>query len=40
VHLPLAEARKLHQANCCINVLEAHPDRVDLITFNSTLHLD
>jgi broad specificity phosphatase PhoE len=37
--LPLRVARKLHQANCCLNAIRARGDQIEVLTINSTSHL-
>jgi broad specificity phosphatase PhoE len=37
--LPLGRARHLRQDNCCVNVLSASGDRLDVVTLNANLHL-
>jgi broad specificity phosphatase PhoE len=37
--LPLSEARRLRQDNCCVNVLSFHAGLLQVVTVNSTLHL-
>jgi broad specificity phosphatase PhoE len=39
IGLPLRFARKLHQANCCINAIRARGEQVEVLTINSTSHL-
>lgn len=40
VGIDLKHARKLRQANCCINLLHHRAGKTELITLNSVLHLD
>lgn len=37
--MPLRFARKLHQANCCINAIRARGEQIEVLTINSTSHL-
>lgn len=37
--MPLRFARKLHQANCCLNAIRARGEQVEVLTINSTSHL-
>jgi broad specificity phosphatase PhoE len=39
MEMPLRFARKLHQANCCINAIRAQGQRIEVLTINSTSHL-
>lgn len=39
LELPLARARNIHQANCCINVLEWQADAWKVVAINSIFHL-
>ena len=40
VGIDLKFARKLRQANCCINLLHHRQGKTELVTLNSVLHLD
>lgn len=40
VGIELKHARKLRQANCCINLLHHRAGKTELVTLNSVLHLD
>lgn len=40
VGIDLKHARKLRQANCCINLLHHREGKTELVTLNSVLHLD
>lgn len=37
--LPLRYARKMHQANCCLNTVRCRGDQIEVLTINSTSHL-
>ena len=37
--MPLRFARKMHQANCCLNTIRGRGDLVEVLTINSTSHL-
>lgn len=40
VGIELKHARRLRQANCCINLLHHRAGKTELVTLNSVLHLD
>lgn len=40
VGIDLKHARKLRQANCCINLLHYRAGKTELVSLNSVLHLD
>jgi len=40
VGIELKHARKLRQANCCINLLHHRAGKTELVSLNSVLHLD
>jgi broad specificity phosphatase PhoE len=40
VGIDLKHARRLRQANCCINLLHHRAGKTELVTLNSVLHLD
>jgi alpha-ribazole phosphatase len=40
VGIDLKHARRLRQANCCINLLHHRRGKTELVTLNSVLHLD
>lgn len=40
IGIDLKHARKLRQANCCINLLHHRADKTELVSLNSVLHLD
>jgi broad specificity phosphatase PhoE len=40
VGIELRQARRLKQANCCINLLHCRAGKTELVTLNSVLHLD
>ena len=40
VGIELKHARRLKQANCCINLLHHRAGKTELVSLNSVLHLD
>lgn len=38
--IPLRQMRVIRQDNCCVNRIDYHQDQAELVTVNSTFHLD